>query len=114
MPLMRFRPRDGGMMRVRTPMFRPGWLIIALTVLLMGFPLAGQAQQSSSSGDAVRLMEEMPTRGSTMNNVRQSLGRPQRVVGPVGDPPITRWVYEDFTVYFEHDRVLHSVKNPKD
>jgi hypothetical protein len=27
----------------------------------------------------------------------------------VGDPPITRWVYDRFTVYFENDRVIHSV-----
>jgi hypothetical protein len=29
----------------------------------------------------------------------------------VGDPPISRWVYDHFTVYFEYDKVLHSVVN---
>jgi hypothetical protein len=45
-----------------------------------------------------------------MDTVRARLGSPERRVGPVGEPPITRWVYERFTVFFEHDRVLHSVK----
>jgi hypothetical protein len=93
-------------------MYRRGWLVITLTVLLTGSPVTARAEQPSLSGDAVRLMAKMPTRGSTMNSVREGLGRPERVVGPVGDPPITRWVYEQFTVYFEHDRVLHSVKSP--
>jgi len=66
------------------------------------------------SGDAVRLLEDMPSRGSTKQVVRGELGSPERVLGPVGEPPITRWVYDDFTVYFEHNRVLHSVANRDD
>jgi len=27
----------------------------------------------------------------------------------VGDPPISRWEYNGFSVYFEHDLALHSV-----
>lgn len=53
----------------------------------------------------------MPARGTTMARVRANLGNPGREVGPVGEPPISRWVYAEFTVYFEHDRVLHSVKH---
>ena len=26
-------------------------------------------------------------------------------------PPITRWSYADYTVYFENDHVVHSVLN---
>ncbi len=74
---------------------------------------AGQ-DAASHSGDAVRLMEDMPSRGSTKQAVRDQLGSPERAVGPVGEPPITRWVYDDFTVYFEHNRVLHSVANRDD
>jgi hypothetical protein len=44
-----------------------------------------------------------------MERVEQLLGAPQERLPPVGDPPITRWRYPEFTVYFEHDRVLHTV-----
>ena len=50
-----------------------------------------------------------PTNGMSMDSVRSRFGEPQQMQGPVGDPPITRWVYGDFTVYFEHSLVLTSV-----
>ena len=52
-----------------------------------------------------------PTRYMSMNQVRGSFGEPASIVPWVGDPPITRWVYDDYTVYFEYDRVIHSVVN---
>lgn len=51
----------------------------------------------------------LPERGSTMQTVEARFGAPAVRGGPVGEPPITRWEYDGFTVYFEHDRVLHSV-----
>ena len=50
-----------------------------------------------------------PTRGITMDQVKAKFGEPDAVTGPVGDPPITTWVYPEFSVYFEYDKVLHSV-----
>lgn len=58
-----------------------------------------------SQGQAV----EKPRLGSTMSTVKSAYGEPSRVSGPVGEPPITRWDYPGFSVYFEHDSVLHSV-----
>lgn len=51
----------------------------------------------------------VPRRGARMETVRQQFGDPERHRPPVGDPPITRWEYADFIVYFEHRRVIHSV-----
>lgn len=51
-----------------------------------------------------------PPRGMTMDAVREHYGNPLERVPPVGRPPISRWVYQDSIVYFEHNRVLHSVK----
>ena len=51
----------------------------------------------------------MPTRGMTMQQVEQSHGAPLVRKAPVGDPPITRWEYEGFVVYFEYRHVIHSV-----
>lgn len=57
-----------------------------------------------------------PARGSSMDQVLASYGEPEARAAPVGGdkpqhPPITRWVYTDFTVYFEHDKVINSVVN---
>lgn len=51
----------------------------------------------------------IPTRGMTMEIVEASFGTPEDRRSPVGDPPITRWEYSEFIVYFEYKRVIHSV-----
>ncbi|GAB4176086.1 MAG: hypothetical protein Kow0020_11910 [Wenzhouxiangellaceae bacterium] len=55
---------------------------------------------------------DLPRNGMTLDEVLQRYGEPERRVAPVGDPPITRWVYPDFTVYFEYDLVINSVLAP--
>ncbi len=50
-----------------------------------------------------------PGRGISMAQVRAAYGEPQRVLDAVGEPPISRWVYPSYTVYFEHDKVIDSV-----
>jgi len=60
---------------------------------------------SIKSAPAIRT----PRNGVDMASVRQQYGDPISEGAPVGDPPITRWEYEGFSVYFEYDLVLHSV-----
>jgi hypothetical protein len=50
-----------------------------------------------------------PTSGQSMDKVRSLFGEPAETKPAVGDPPITRWIYNNFTVYFEHDRVINTV-----
>lgn len=50
-----------------------------------------------------------PNRGSTMATVEGRYGAPTNRHAAVGNPPITRWDYPGFSVYFENDRVLHTV-----
>ncbi|MGB0496549.1 MAG: DUF4179 domain-containing protein [Kangiellaceae bacterium] len=50
-----------------------------------------------------------PRQGIDMQRVEEKYGAPLEKVAAVGEPPITRWVYPTFTVFFEHDKVLHSV-----
>lgn len=50
-----------------------------------------------------------PTRGLTMSKVEAKFGAPTERSAAVGQPPITRWEYPGFVVYFEHDYVIHSV-----
>ncbi len=52
---------------------------------------------------------ERPVRGMRMDSVEQQFGSPTAKHSPVGDPPISRWEYNGFVVYFEYDRVLHAV-----
>jgi len=52
---------------------------------------------------------EMPARGMTMERVEDLFGSPLERQPPVGEPPITRWIYPDFVVVFEHKWVINSV-----
>lgn len=54
---------------------------------------------------------EIPVMGMSMEQVRQHFGEPVEVKSAVGDPPITRWVYDGYTVYFEYSYVIHSVRH---
>lgn len=50
-----------------------------------------------------------PTRGQTMAQVEARFGAPVTKHAAVGKPPITRWDYPQFSVFFEYNLVLHSV-----
>jgi hypothetical protein len=52
--------------------------------------------------------DERPRRGMTMATVEARFGAPTARVAAIGDPPITRWEYPGFIVYFEYEHVLHS------
>jgi len=50
-----------------------------------------------------------PNRGMTMETVEAQFGHPSNKRAAVGQPPITRWDYPGFSVFFEHQIVLHTV-----
>ena len=52
-----------------------------------------------------------PTYGMSMIQVKETFGSANKEYPAVGIPPITRWNYEKFSVYFEDNTVLHSVIN---
>lgn len=58
----------------------------------------------------------LPKRGNSMSQVEAQFGAPQQKFAPVGGgsshtPPITRWQYETFNVYFENTHVVNAVLN---
>lgn len=53
---------------------------------------------------------DMPVRGMHMQQVEQMYGKPLGIYPPVGDPPITRWDYAGYTVYYEYSYVIQSVE----
>jgi len=70
-----------------------------------------------------RVQEEnkaaMPTRGQTMAQVEAKYGAPSEKLDPRGGqkrqwPAINRWLYPNFTVYFEKTRVIDVVANKAD
>lgn len=58
---------------------------------------------------AAQTASERPSRGMTMARVESRFGAPSAKGTPVGEPPITRWDYPGFVVYFEYDHVIHAV-----
>lgn len=87
--------------------------ILGATALLTFFAIAvtaiGQTLMIESNSPVAITAEIIPTRGMTMENVEANFGSPANKRAPIGDPPITRWEYSEFIVYFEYKRVIHSV-----
>ena len=86
--------------------------IAALALLAMSGGLAplAVAQNLDMQGTAdARQDDARPSRGMTQARVESVYGAPQNRTSPVGDPPISRWEYSDFVVFFEYDRVIHAV-----
>lgn len=82
--------------------------LFVLIALLGAAPFA-QAETIDANPAPVVVDENAPSRGMTMSRVESGWGQPQTRRSAVGEPPITRWEYAGFTVYFEHDRVIHTV-----
>lgn len=50
-----------------------------------------------------------PTKGMTAQQVFNQFGKPLEEKAAIGNPPITRWIYDGLTVYFEYDHVIRAV-----
>jgi hypothetical protein len=55
---------------------------------------------------------QLPAKHLSSDSVKQQFGEPVTVHPAVGTPPITRWDYPQFSVYFEYGHVIHAVKKP--
>ena len=58
----------------------------------------------------------LPSRGASMAQVEKRFGAPAQKLPPVAgpnsrrhNPPITRWIYPGFEVYFEYNHVIDAV-----
>jgi hypothetical protein len=79
-------------------------LLITLAPLASGDVLLIDEIQASSTSSHLR-----PNRGASMTGVEAQFGAPTQRAAAVGEPPITRWDYPGFSVYFEHQLVIHAV-----
>ena len=82
-----------------------------LTILGMAIGLMASASAETLNTSGISAGEDgsRPVRGTTQSQVEAKYGSPVSKKAPVGDPPISRWEYPQFTVYFEYDRVIHAV-----
>jgi hypothetical protein len=83
---------------------------VALALLTVG---AAAAQADVLLLDGIEIDQssatERPKAGTSMDRVESAYGAPSQKHAAVGNPPITRWDYPGFSVYFEHDKVIHAV-----
>lgn len=96
-------------MKTRNPR---AWRLTAALLALLGATVSTAHAELVVIDGEVRLRPaevETPRRGMTMSAVEARFGAPRNRLAAVGQPPITRWEYDRFTVYFEGDRVLHAV-----
>jgi len=88
--------------------------------LLAAFVVAGALPQTAHADRLLihRVQQEqamhLPARGLSMAQVEKAYGAPLRKLPPRGGdsrrhPVIHRWQYPRFIVYFERDKVIHSV-----
>lgn len=87
----------------------------ALALIVLLGAAAAEAQRADTldmrgTDDAARFEGAgKPTRGMSQARVEQNFGEPASRRTAVGDPPISRWEYPDFVVFFEYDKVIHAV-----
>lgn len=93
----------------------------ALAACLAAIPVAGMAVAGTPANNQAAKPPH-PTRGMTMKQVRAKFGIPKKMLSPTPrtaqgphKPPIVRWVYPRFIVYFERNYVIHTViTNPRE
>ena len=87
----------------------------ALALLVLG---ASAAHADTLRIDGIEVTRQTgdtrPKPGMSMTAVESAYGAPAQRHAAVGgavaeQPPITRWDYPSFSVYFENDRVIHAV-----
>lgn len=61
--------------------------------------------------EATEYTVQLPGRGMSMEEVQKRFGEALEKYSAVGDPPISKWTYKNFTVYFESEFVIHAVVN---
>jgi hypothetical protein len=84
-------------------------LLLALTLLL---PSAAQADTLTIPiGQQGADLTDLPQLGQSKRSVLERFGLADEEHAPIGKPPITRWDFREFSVYFEYDHVINSVRH---
>jgi hypothetical protein len=84
-------------------------LALALIIGIAAGAGAQNLDMRAADGSSTFDQPGKPTRGMTQASVEANFGAPQNMRAAIGDPPITRWEYSGFVVFFEYDKVIHAV-----
>ena len=84
-------------------------LLLLLVALAPARIAYGEARFGSGPAASASAAVQRPVRGMTMEEVEGFFGTPAQKFAAVGKPPISRWRYDHFTVYFEYTHVIHAV-----
>ncbi|HEV7986795.1 MAG TPA: hypothetical protein VGP20_11585 [Steroidobacteraceae bacterium] len=98
----------------RASALTPAWIAALAAALILLVSVTTRAE-TVAVDDQVSVRQsdiDRPGRGMSMKSVEAKFGAPQERHQAVGNPPITRWDYPLFTVFFEHEYVIHAVVNP--
>lgn len=83
--------------------------IVSAIALLLACGAMANAETVKMNGMSAGSGDARPSRGMTQTSVESKYGSPVSTSSPVGEPPITRWEYSGFVVFFEYDKVIHAV-----
>jgi len=90
--------------------FKLGLILTTVSLGALGWQTNLLAQDGAVSvSQQSQQVVQKPRNGQSMEQVTETFGEPVERAAAVGEPPITRWRYGQFTVYFEHNRVIHAV-----
>ncbi len=84
-------------------------LILACCLICVSFNAHAETVSIPIGQQGQSQQIDKPALGMTMEQVRQAFGSPVTQSPPRGNPPITRWEYNQFVTYFEDNIVIHSV-----
>ena len=89
------------------PLFVYAAMAISLTLFATGSVRADTLMVPEEKQETFSVT--LPGRGMTTEQVVERFGEPVKKNEAVGTPPISSWVYDEFTVYFEDRFVIHAV-----
>jgi len=93
------------------PLFTAISLSMATTLQAETLEMPTESAAPESAPVATGYSVTLPGRGMNMTQVEEKFGPPLEKLPEVGDPPISRWEYSSFTVYFEYEFVINSILN---
>jgi len=93
------------------PLFTAISLSMATTLQAETLEMPTESAAPASAPAAASYSVTLPGRGMNMSQVEEKFGPPLQKLPEVGEPPIIRWIYSDYTVYFEYEFVINSILN---
>lgn len=88
--------------------------LMTFLLLAVPFPASAEALEMPAAESAAAPSIALPAKGSLTTEVRKIFGEPTTKHPAVGggsrqQPPITRWDYPGFSVFFENNHVVDAV-----